>query len=271
MAPRKRRTESDSSMTAKKLAFSDELLSRISIILVETRTAGNIGAAARAMKNMGLSRLKLVAPRNPESPEIRRLAGSAFDLVERAEVHSDFWSATAGESLLVATTSARGRSLARELLAPRSAAGRILQQAQRQNVGIVFGPERSGLTDSQLAACDLLVSFPAHEGHPVLNLAQTVLLLSYEIYTAATPVEKARPLLATHATREQMFTQMEEVLIRIGFLSSSNPDHIMNALRSSLGGQITPRGIKILRGLLSHIDWYAQEGYKLGPDKVRKP
>lgn len=244
----------------------------ISIILVQPQHSGNVGAAARAMKNMGLTRLKLVDPRRPVNEECRRMAGRAADLAEAAEVHSDFETAVAEESVLVATTSTRSRTPRRTTLNAREAAALIVQWARSRRVGLVFGPERSGLTDAQLARCQALASVPANPDYPVLNLAQAVLLMGYEIRTAGVPVLDEPAAAAPQRLRQQMFRQMQEVLIQIGFLSAGNPEGVMDSLRVIMDRpDLTAREVRIVRGIFSHMEWYVREGWRLGPKGVRKP
>ncbi len=246
-------------------------LSNISVVLVETQQAGNIGSAARAMKNMGLSRLKLVQPASLLNLECRKMAAGAIKLVSQAELYSTFEEAVAQDNLVVGTTSSRKRKVRQRLYTPRQVAPLVYTYAESNQVAIVFGPENRGLTDAQLAQCQHLVSVPAHSQQPVLNVAQTVMILGYEISTVKDVTTRERFQLASHSQREQMFRHMEQVLSDIGFLSSQNPAHIMRAIKSLLGqADLAPRDVQIIRGILSQMDWYIQKGYRLSPEKVLK-
>jgi tRNA/rRNA methyltransferase len=249
-----------------------EFLSNISVVLVETLQPGNLGSAARAMKNMGLRRLKLVNPRRPLDEESRKMAVGAFDLVEEAEVFDTLQSAIAGEGLVVGTTSARGRSRKVRLYTPKEIAPTLRDFAVSQKVSIVFGPERRGLNDEELSYCQYLVNIPSSPDFPTLNLAQAVLILAYEVSTVQAGTPQPRPKLAAESERSQMFQHMEQTLIRIGFLSRSNPGHIMRAIRRFLGrAELTERDVQIIRGIMSQMDWFSKEGKKLRNGEIEKP
>lgn len=247
-------------------------LGNISVVLVETRKGGNIGAVARAMKNMGLHHLKLVRPCELESEECQMMAGKAMDLITSSKVYSTLDEAVSEERLVIGTTSGRKRRMNQRLLTPREVASLVWKYGKAQPVALVFGPERRGLTDTQLARCQHLVSIPANPDYPVLNLAQAVVVLAYETF-AASPAESDPILqLASDQEREQMFASMEKVLIDIGFLSSQNPGHIMRSIRRFLGrADLTPRDVRILCGIMSQMQWYVEKGHKLPAHKVQKP
>ena len=241
------------------------------MVLVETLQGGNIGATARALKNMGLKRLKLVRPRGHLNQECVKMAGKASDLLTAAQVHPSFDEAVAGESLLVGTTSARDRKPNQRLYTPKEIAPIVCDCARSEHVALVFGPENSGLTDSQLAQCQYLVSVPAYWEHPVLNVAQSAMILAYEVFNIENSQSNKHLPLASHRQREGMFDHVQRVLLHIGFLNGKNPHTIMRAIRRFLGrADLTPRDVQIMRGIMSHMEWYAQEGHKLPPEEVRK-
>ncbi|MCZ6770143.1 MAG: RNA methyltransferase [Acidobacteria bacterium] len=241
-------------------------LSNISVVLVETQRGGNIGAAARAMNNMGLQHLKLVSPREWMNEECQMLAGKAIDLVTSAKIYSTLDEAVEEENIVIGTTSARKRKGSQKIHTPREMAPRLCEYGKAQRVALVFGPERSGLTDAHLAKCQYLVSIPASPDSPVLNLAQAVLVLAYEIFTVQPPVSDFSFQLASDGEREQMFADMQRVLVDIGFLNSQNPDHIMRSIRRFLGrADLTPRDVRILRGMMSQVEWFV--GGHRSPDR----
>ncbi|RPJ60792.1 MAG: RNA methyltransferase [Acidobacteria bacterium] len=251
---------------------STDAFNHISVVLVETVQPGNIGSAARAMSNMGLSRLKLVNPRGVLSSECLKMAGKAAEIVTGAAVFNSVEEALRDENVVIATTSSRERAARQRLYSPREIAPVVRQYATSQRVALVFGSEKRGLRDEHLALCQYLVTIPAYSGHPVLNLAQAVMVLAYEIYNCQEFDLNPEAVLATQQSREEMFQQLERTLLRIGFLSSSNPGHIMNSIRRFLGkAELTPRDIQIVRGILSQMEWFALEGHKLDAEKVRKP
>ncbi len=245
-------------------------LDHITIILVSTRKGGNIGSVARAMRNMGLSRLKLVTPDEVMTEECRRMAGNALPIVERAPIFADWESAVADEQLLVGTTSSRARREKRRHHAPRELAPLIRSYAAENRVALVFGSERQGLSEALLARCEYLVSIPVNPTYPTLNLAQAVLILAYEVFLSADLPPAAVPALVPQGQREALFEHMERVLIDIGFFGKRNPVHIMNALRRIYAkADLTERDVRILRGILSQMDWYVKQDRFQDPDRVR--
>ena len=249
-----------------------ELARRLSIVLVQTRNPGNIGSAARAMVTMGLSRLRLVRPGPEWEGDAVMMASGALDRMEPIQVHDSCDEAVAEAQVLVGTTSGRERRTHHPVYTPRQIAPLLKRHARTQEVALLFGPENRGLTDRQLSRCRYLVTVPSNDAFPVLNLAQTVMVLAYEISTCDEAEREVQSDLVTHGQREQLIAHMERVLIRIGFLSSSNPDHIMKAIRRFLGrADLSERDIRILSGIFSQMDWYVQRGDRLQPDQVRKP
>jgi TrmH family RNA methyltransferase len=241
-------------------------------VLVDTLQPGNIGSAARAMGNMGLSRLKLVNPRGILSSECLKMAGSAVQVVSGAEVFSTLAEAVAGENVVFGATSSRDRLQKQRLCTPREMARLVREYAAAQQVALVFGSEKRGLSDQQLAYCQYLVTIPAHPAYPVLNLAQAVMVLAYEVFNSVEADLNPRLEIASQEAREQMFEHLQRMLLRIGFLSGTNPGHIMNAIRRFLGrADLTERDLQILRGIYSQMEWFAEEGQRLPPEKVRKP
>lgn len=249
-----------------------DLSAHISVVLVETVQPGNIGSVARAMSNMGLSRLKLVNPRGVLSSECLKMAGKAAEIVMGAAVFNSMAEALEDENIVIATTSSRDREARQRLHSPRDIAPIVRQYAMSQKVALVFGSEKRGLTDDHLALAQYLVTIPANPAHPVLNLAQAVMVLAYEIFNCQPIDLNPQAVLVSQQSREEMFEHLERTLLRIGFLSSSNPAHIMNSIRRFLGkADLTPRDIQIIRGILTQMEWFAEEGHKLDEEKVRKP
>jgi tRNA/rRNA methyltransferase len=231
--------------------------SSIRIVLVEPRNPENIGAAARAMRNCGLTRLTLVRPVDPASPGARRPAMEAAGILDAAEIFEDLDAALASARLVVGTTR-RGGRYRRQLLTPELLAREVLPRAGGQEVAILFGTEKDGLTRREVDRCDHLVTIPAHPALPSFNLAQAVLLVAYEIFRASgeAPAGPAPLRLATSASREGLHGHLERVLLRIGFLHPSNPGRILSALRRVFGrAELEERDVRILRGILSQVEW----------------
>ena len=165
-------------------------LDEIRIVLDHTSHPGNIGAAARAMKVMGLDRLHLVEPADFPNAQATAMASSADDLLDRAQVHSTLVQALEGCTLVLGT-SARRRTVTQELLEPREAAARALEESGP--VAVVFGCEKSGLDNAALDRCHALVSIPTGVDYMSLNLAQAVQVLCYELHMTARAGERRIP------------------------------------------------------------------------------
>ncbi len=229
----------------------------IRIVLVETSHPGNIGASARAMKNMGLGDLCLVRPRLfPHSDATARASG-ADDILHSARVVDDLESAIS-DCGFVAGASARKRSLPWPALSPHDSAAKLAAMRTMCPVALVFGREKSGLTNDELKRCNVLVTIPASPGYTSLNIAMAVQILAYEVWLAteeiagAENVPDAPP--ATASELELFFEHLECILLETGFLNPDNPRHLMLRLRRLfLRAQLDKNEINILRGILSAV------------------
>lgn len=252
--------------------MGNRALENISILLVNPLQPGNVGSVARAMMNMGLSHLKLVGNIDLSALECRKMAMHAGNILDQARVFDDFEQAVAAEQLLVGTTSVRGRKKRTRVLTARAVAEIIREYAVSQKVCLVFGPERKGLSEAQLACCQYLVTIPASSKFPTLNLAQSVMVLAYEIYTAETQATEVSTDLASQGEKDAMFRHIQHTLTKIGFLSQGTPEHVMRAIRRILGRSgLSSRDVQILRGIMSQMDWYARAGSSMDPEEVKKP
>ena len=232
-------------------------LGQFRVVLVEPRLPENIGTAARAMKNCGLSRLVLVRPVDPLCAAAVRPAMEARDLVERAEVFDTLEAAVGGSRMVVGTTRRAGQDRS-PLLAPTAWIREVLPRAEGQEVSLLFGSEKDGLDRDAVDRCDVLLTIPAHPGFASFNLAQAVLLVGYELFRASSefPSGEAPLELATLRAREELYRQLESVLLRIGFLHENNPGRIMASLRRLFGRSgLEDREVRILRGILSQVEW----------------
>lgn len=241
---------------------SQMALSRIRIVLVRPRGAANIGAAARAMKNMGLRELVLVRPRVRRRFWASAMAVHARDVVESARTVPSLAEAIADAVLVVGTT-CRGGLYRATAEPPEVVAGELVWRARTGPVALVFGPEDHGLSNEDLKHCQRLVSIPASPEYPSLNLAQAVLLCCYELRRAASGDLGSEPVVRTAAAGEVEFAlqRLQAALLRIGFLDPNNPDHIMFSFRRIFGrAGLLPREVKILLGLARQIEWFGSEG-----------
>jgi len=226
------------------------------IILVEPQSPGNIGMVCRAMKNMGLSRLRIVAGCNHLDPEALKFAVSAKDLLEQAELFSTLSDALEDISISVATTRRSGK-YRQELLPPPQAAQALLNGPGL--AALVFGREDHGLSTADLSLCSLQATIPSSSEYGSLNLAQAVLIFCYELFgSAASTAPVQTRTTAPSGEIEPLFSHMENTLLRIGHLNPQNPEHIMRFLRRILfRAELDSHEVAILRGMFSQIDWAA--------------
>lgn len=245
-------------------------LDNIRIVLVNTSHPGNIGAVARAMKNMGLARLVLVEPRKFPHDEATWRAASATDVLDAARVCATLEEAVADCGLVVGT-SARGRRIPWPLLDPRHCAQRAYAEAGKHEVAFVFGREDRGLTNDELQLCHLHVNIPANEEYSSLNLAMAVQVISYELRMTHLSGELTDDALAEWdqppATTEQLqryFEHLEETLLELGFLNPKAPKQLMTRLRR-LYNRARPDDMEmnILRGILTSTQYQLKHGSTL--------
>lgn len=236
----------------------------IRIILVGTTHPGNIGAAARAMKNMGLSDLMLVSPRHfPHDDAIARASG-AEDVLEATRVVCSLDEALS-DCVYVAGASARSRTIGWPSMAPRQCAKRLLQESHNGTVAAVFGPEKSGLTNEDIDRCHTLLTIPTDPGFSSLNLAMAVQVIAYEVRVAKIGVSEegyaSETPPATGEELEHFYTHLQDVLTDGGFLDPDNPRQLMRRLRRLfVRAQPDQNEINILRGMLSALDPKARNG-----------
>jgi TrmH family RNA methyltransferase len=230
----------------------------ICIVLVGTTHPGNIGACARAMKNMGLHDMRLVNPQKFPHVEARARASGAEDVLLNATVVSTLEEAIK-DCVYVAGASARSRSIDWPSMNPRDSAERLISESQKGTVAAVFGPEQSGLCNSDLDHCDTLLTIPTDPKFSSLNLAMAVQVLSYEIRAAQVAdnvpeYESGQPA-ATSGEMEHFYTHLEEVLTNTRFLDPENPRKLMRRLRRLfIRAKPDKNEVNILRGILSSVD-----------------
>lgn len=237
----------------------DSTASRVRFVLVGTQHPGNIGAAARALKTMGFGRLVLVAPEQFPSDEASRRAAGADDVLAAAPVVATLAEAVADCRLVLGCT-ARSRRVQLEELAPRAAGERAIGiAAAGDEVALVFGRERTGLSNEELQLCHAAVHIPANPEYSSLNLAAAVQVLAYEARLAVLAGDdggiapmRADDAPATHAQLEGFFAQLGETLDDIDFHKGRTPDSAMRKLRRLfLRGDLTQQEVRLLRGILA--------------------
>jgi tRNA (cytidine32/uridine32-2'-O)-methyltransferase len=228
----------------------------IRIVLVETSHPGNIGSSARAMKTMGLSRLYLVSPEIFPDKRANEMAAGADDVLEQAVVVGSLVEALQGCQLIFAT-SARARDISLPGLTPAESATRIAAESDTE-IAIVFGRERSGLTNQELLHCHYHVHVPTDETFSSLNLSQAVQIMAYEVrMRGLLPSAHASNRQDSFATSDEVarfYEHLESVLIDIDFLKLSNPKRLQQRLRRLFNrAQLETMEVNILRGILTHI------------------
>lgn len=233
-------------------------LDHIAIVLVEPQIPENIGAAARAMNNMGIRRLILVKPERCDLTRILRMAtGTSIDIVEEMEGFDDLDEALASFHYVVGTT-ARIGSQRPSLTHPQDLAQALIPIAQNNHVALLFGPEDRGLSNDHLRLCHTIATIPTAQ-FASLNLAQAVMIFCYDIFLASRlPSEQALPRLANKFELEGMYAHLKAVLTRIGFIHPQNPEHWMLNIRRFFSRiSLRARDVRIIRGICRQMDWYA--------------
>ncbi|MFP3563150.1 RNA methyltransferase [Paraburkholderia sp. SIMBA_030] len=239
-------------------------------VLVEPSHPGNVGAAARALKTMGFSRLVLVSPRVPHvqsDPEAIAMASGADDVLASAHIVPTLADALNGVHWSMALT-ARLREYGPPQLTPRAAAGVAREQAVHGEIALVFGNERTGLSNEDVERCSALAHIPANPAYSSLNLAQAVQVLSYELRTTylcaddAMPAEARAPggpdepvgARAASDEIESMYAHLESALVALDFLDPANPKKLMSRLRRLFARSGLEREeVNIVRGIAKHI------------------
>ena len=228
-------------------------LDRIRIVLSRTSHPGNIGAAARAMKTMGLSRLYLVDPRDFPSGEARARSSNALDVLEAAVVCSSLEAALSG-TVLAAAMTARRRELAAPLRWAREGAAEIAAATASGEVALVFGNESAGLTNEELALCRIPVTIPTNPEYSSLNLGAAVQVMCYELRLAALDPGIAQPPGYEPASFEEIqrfYEHLEQALTGSGFLDPAHPKRLIPRLHRLFDrAGLEQEEVSILRGML---------------------
>jgi tRNA (cytidine32/uridine32-2'-O)-methyltransferase len=233
-------------------------LDRIRIVLVNTNHPGNIGGVARAMKNMGLERLYLVAPKSFPDEQALWRAASAADVLDNAVVTPTVARAVA-ECHYVVGTSARGRRIPWPVLDPRECAPQLGQASEHGEVAILFGREDRGLTNEELQQSNLHLSIPTADSYSSLNLAMAVQIVCYELQMLLLSEVPAAPAetqwdapFTSRENMERFYEHLEETLKDIGFLDPAAPRQLMTRLRRLYGRvRLDEMELNILRGILT--------------------
>jgi len=237
-------------------------LDRVTVILVEPAVPGNVGSSARAMKTMGLRDLVVVnGVQFKGHPEAIKMGHGAGDLLANARQVATWEEATAGLHWLIGTTHRKRRAQFPQTLPARDAAQKIAALTAQHRVGLVFGREESGLTDSELLKCHELTTVPSGAEHPALNLSQAVMLYAYEIFTASMGTIPVMPrTLATVHEVESLLKHLNDSLAKVGFRPhQGNPESFLRSLRRVLSrAPLEKRDVNVLHRICQQIDHYVQ-------------
>jgi len=237
-------------------------LDAVSVVLVRPRFPENVGSVARAMKNTGLSHLFVVDGCSPLQMNAYKLASGAEEILERAEEVSNLREAVSEMGVVVGMTSRGGKERA-PLLTPEEVAKELISLSQDNSIGLVFGSEKEGLTNEELSLCHRYVQIPASESFSSLNLAQAVMILGYELFKSRGAIPDRQVVLARSDQVEEMYEQLEKMLLAVGFLDPNNPKHIMKTIRRLFGRSgIEQREVQILRGIWSQVEWWVEKKIK---------
>lgn len=252
---------------------ADKRLANIRIVMIQTSHPGNIGAAARAMKTMGLSQLCLVNPKAFPDEQATAMASGADDVLQAVTVVDTLQEAIADCQYIIGTSARSQRTLSWPMFYGRECGEFVSNKYQQEpdaQIAIVFGRERTGLTNDELELCQYLVHIPTNPAYNSLNVASAIQILSYE---CALSVNKARSAMnpetddpvVTSDEMEGFYQHLEKTLIAIRYLDPENPRYLFRRLRRLFGRiQITKTEMNILRGILSSM-----EGRKFKPRDER--
>lgn len=235
------------------------MLDRVKVVLVGTSHSGNIGSAARAMKVMGLSQMVLVDPQCQVDAQAIALAAGASEIALNAQIVPTLEAAVADCGLVVGT-SARSRTLDWPMLEPRQCGEKLIAEAELHHVAMVFGRERTGLTNDELQLCHYHVCVPANPEYSSLNLAMAVQLLSYEVRMAFLAMDQNQSQeqrdqeYPRHQELELFYEHLEKVITQTEFISAQQPGQVMNKLRRMFTrARPEAQEINILRGILTSV------------------
>ncbi|ADK83677.1 tRNA/rRNA methyltransferase (SpoU) [Desulfarculus baarsii DSM 2075] len=236
-----------------------DLLQNVFVVLVRPRVPENIGAAARAVANMGLGGLRLVDPADLTDKPMRALATAQGQRVLESMTVSDSLAAALADCVAAAATTARLGERRGALIPPRQAAPEIMTWARRGPVAVVFGPEDRGLSHEQVDLCRLSINIPTSQASS-LNLAQSVIVLAYELRLAAengAGLERRKlPTPAPLGEIQALLAHLQEAFVNIGHLDANNPAHFMRLLKAPLErAAMTSKEVRAWRGVARQVNW----------------
>ncbi len=230
-------------------------LENIAIVLASPKNPGNVGAVARAMKNMGFRDLRLVNPLSLTWQDAIRMACGAEDLLEKAQITGSLAEAFADIDWVIGT-SARKRRYNKNVFLPREIIDHTVSISHKNKVAFLFGSEKYGLTTEEISFCNQLVSIPTQKNFSSLNLSQAVLIIAWELSQAQENNYELpyQPKLASHKELHDLFLHLEKVLMEIEFITEENSRHMMLSIKTMVRQKtLSSREVKILRGVLRNL------------------
>jgi tRNA/rRNA methyltransferase len=246
-------------------------LSNIAVVLNRPRFPENIGAAARAMNNMGLEDLITVDPQNCDLTRILKMAThTAAEIVENLQVFETLQQALSPFNYVIGTTARLGKQR-QAISTPSRLAQMLVPLSQKNRIALLFGPEDRGLSNTDIRQCHMLVTIPT-AAFSSLNLAQAVMIICYHIFSAGqAECPEPTPRLATRHELDGMYDQLTDILVRINYINPENPEYWMNRVRQFFTRvQLRAREVSIIRGVCRQMDWYAQKRYSDGLNEKGK-
>jgi tRNA/rRNA methyltransferase len=240
-------------------------LENISVVLHRPRYPENIGAAARAMCNMGIKNLIVVDPENFMMDRVLTMAThAAAHIVENIRRFQDLKTALSEFQYVVGTTARLGHH--RNILkSPESLAEHLVSMSRENRIALLFGAENTGLTNEDIRNCHVLINIPTAEFSSI-NLAQAVMIICWEVFKASlTEINQFTPRLATRYELEGLYDHLKDILVRIDCISRENPEYWLDSLRYFFSRlPLRAKEVKILRGICRQIDWYGKKCYEDG-------
>ena len=233
----------------------------ISIVLQKPKYAGNIGAVARAVKNMGIKNIVVAGSSVYDLEEIKkRSTHLAADVVEKIQYSEELGGVLSDFNYIVGTTARRGAARG-PFFSPKEMAEKITAISQKNKVALLFGPEDTGLTNDELRYCHAVVAIPSSREFSSINLSHAVMILCYEILIASLGKgSEIAPKLARSSELEDMYEQVKTLLARVGFLNPQNPDYWMMHIKRFFSRRaLLSRDVKIIRGICRQIQWYTDQ------------
>jgi tRNA/rRNA methyltransferase len=245
-------------------------LNNIHVVLHRPKYPENIGSAARAMWNMGLQRLVVVNPENYNLEKILTLSThEAAHVVHQALQFDSLPEALSGCQYVVGTTARLGKQ--RQVIrTPEELAAHLIPISRKNSVAVVFGPEDKGLSNEDVRYCHALLNIPT-AAFASVNLAQAVMIVCYALQTAG--LDAPLPFVPRLASRHEldgMYAQLKDMLVRISYINSENPDYFMNNFRRFFTRmQLRAKEVSLIRGICRQVDWYAEKRYRDGLSEQR--